>query len=212
MQPILSFPGSSDGKKSACNSGDLGWIPGSGRAPGEGNGNPLQYSCLEISMDRRAWWPTVHGGCKEADTTERLSLFTHILTKAGFLITLRKILLGLNMTCNRNILSGASHLPASPTWSLKSLSNNPIAQEPFVSELTPSMCELPGMCSTSICIRLCLATPAQYRPDCLQEILHWPVTHSFTVLKSLRRTNVLGTKKNELNRIVILLGKDTKHT
>ena len=50
----------SDGKASACNAGDLGLIPGSGRYPGEGNGNPLQYSCLENSMDRGAWWAIVH--------------------------------------------------------------------------------------------------------------------------------------------------------
>ena len=50
----LSFPGSSDRKESACNAGDLGSVPGSGRSPGEGNGNPLQYSCLEDSMDRGA--------------------------------------------------------------------------------------------------------------------------------------------------------------
>ena len=49
------FPGGSGGKASACNAGDLGWIPGSGRSPGEGNDNPLQYSCLENSMDRGAW-------------------------------------------------------------------------------------------------------------------------------------------------------------
>ena len=55
------FPGGSDGKESACNVGDLGSIPGSGRSPGEGNGNPLQYSCLENSMDRGACWATVHG-------------------------------------------------------------------------------------------------------------------------------------------------------
>ena len=54
----------SDGKGSACNTGDLGLIPGSGRTPGEGNGNPLQYSCLENSMDRGAWWFTVHGVTK----------------------------------------------------------------------------------------------------------------------------------------------------
>ena len=49
------FPGSSDSKASAYNAGDLGSIPGSGRSPGEGNGNPLQYSCLENSMDGGAW-------------------------------------------------------------------------------------------------------------------------------------------------------------
>ena len=49
------FPGSSDGKASACNAGHLGSIPGLGRSPGEGNGNPLQYSCLENFMDRGAW-------------------------------------------------------------------------------------------------------------------------------------------------------------
>ena len=52
------FPGGSDTKGSACNAGDLGLIPGSGRSPGEGNGNPLQYSCLENPMDRGAWWAT----------------------------------------------------------------------------------------------------------------------------------------------------------
>ena len=54
------LPGSSDDKESACNAGDLGYIPGSGRSPGEGNVNPLQYSCLEDSMDREAWWATDH--------------------------------------------------------------------------------------------------------------------------------------------------------
>ena len=50
------FPGGSEGKASACNAGDLGSIPGSGRSPGEGNSNPLQYSCLENPMDREAWY------------------------------------------------------------------------------------------------------------------------------------------------------------
>ena len=49
------FPGGSDGKAFACNAGVLGLIPGLGRSPGEGNGKPLQYSCLENSMDREAW-------------------------------------------------------------------------------------------------------------------------------------------------------------
>ena len=54
------FPHSSVGKVCACSEGDLGSIPGSGRSPGEGNGNPLQYSCLENPMDRGAWRATVH--------------------------------------------------------------------------------------------------------------------------------------------------------
>ena len=57
----VGFPGGSDGKASACNAGDPGLIPGSGRSPGEGNGNPLQYSCLENFMDRGAQQATVHG-------------------------------------------------------------------------------------------------------------------------------------------------------
>ena len=56
------------GKESACNAGDAGLIPGSGRSPGGGNGNPLQYSCLENPMDKGAWWGTVHGVAKESDT------------------------------------------------------------------------------------------------------------------------------------------------
>ena len=60
----MGFPGVSDGKKSAYNVGDWGLIPGSGRSPGEGNGNPLQYSCLENPTDGGAWQPTVHGVTK----------------------------------------------------------------------------------------------------------------------------------------------------
>ena len=58
------FPGSSAGKESACNAGDPSSIPGSGRSPEEGNGNPLQYFCLENSMDRGAWQAIVHGATK----------------------------------------------------------------------------------------------------------------------------------------------------
>ena len=60
-------------KRLAYNAGDLGSIPGSGRSPGEGNGNPLQYSCLENPMDRGAWWATVHGVAK---SRTRLSVVT----------------------------------------------------------------------------------------------------------------------------------------
>ena len=68
---LLGFPGGAEVKASACNVGDLGSIPGSGRSPGEGNGNPFQYSCLENPMDGGAWWATVHSR-KQLDTTERL--------------------------------------------------------------------------------------------------------------------------------------------
>ena len=60
LESIPGFPGSPDGKENACNAGDLGSIPGLGRSSGEGNGNPLQYSFLENSMDRGAWWAIVH--------------------------------------------------------------------------------------------------------------------------------------------------------
>ena len=67
------FPGGSEDKASACNAGDSGSMPGLGRSPGEGNGNPLQYSCLENPMDREAWRAIVHGATK---SWIRLSDFT----------------------------------------------------------------------------------------------------------------------------------------
>ena len=67
------FPGGSDDKESACNAGEPGSILGLGRSPGEVNGNPLQYSCLENPMDRGAWRATVRG-VAELDMTEKLAL------------------------------------------------------------------------------------------------------------------------------------------
>ena len=61
---VKGFPGGLDGKASACNMGELGLIPGAGRSPGEENGNPLQYSCLENPMDRGGWYVTVSGVAK----------------------------------------------------------------------------------------------------------------------------------------------------
>ena len=71
----MSFPHSSVGKSSAYNAGDLGSIPGLGKFPGEGNGNPLKYSCLEYPMDRGAWRATVHGIARVGHdlVTERLN-------------------------------------------------------------------------------------------------------------------------------------------
>ena len=60
----MGFPGGLASKESACNTGDPGLMAESGRSPGEGNGYPLQYSCLENSMDRGAWWATVHAVAK----------------------------------------------------------------------------------------------------------------------------------------------------
>ena len=75
------FLGGSEGKASACDAEDPGSIPGLGRSPGEGNGNPLQYSCLENPMDRGAWWPTVHGAAK---SRTRLSDYTYLLKLVKF--------------------------------------------------------------------------------------------------------------------------------
>ena len=79
----MGFPGGSDGKASAFNAGDPGSIPGLGRSPGEGNGNPLQYSCLENSMDGGARWATVDGVTK---SQTQLTNFTHSLTQDSVVI------------------------------------------------------------------------------------------------------------------------------
>ena len=83
------LPDGSEVKASARNAGDPGPIPGSGRSPGEGNGNPLQYSCLENSMDRGAWQATVYGVAK---SRTRLSDFTFFLS---FHLIGRKVVFGL---------------------------------------------------------------------------------------------------------------------
>ena len=82
------FPGGSEGKASACKAGDLGLIPGLGRSPGEGNGNPLQYSCLENPMDGGAWWATAHGVTKSRTHLSNFTFTfkmtkTHIIASTG---------------------------------------------------------------------------------------------------------------------------------
>ena len=72
------FPGGSDGKASAYNAGDLGSIPGSRRSPGEGNGNPLQHSCLENPMDGGAWLAAVHGIAKSRTQLSDFSIYLSI--------------------------------------------------------------------------------------------------------------------------------------
>ena len=79
---ILDFPSGlvvKNPSAHAGDTGDVGLISGSGRSPGEGNGNPLWYSCLGNPMDRGAWWATVHGVAKESDTTE-----THYTTTTPY--------------------------------------------------------------------------------------------------------------------------------
>ena len=77
---LLGFPDGSDDIEPACNTEDLGLILGSGKSPGEGNGNPLLYSCLENPMDRRSWWVTVHGVRKSQTRLSDLQICTHTHT------------------------------------------------------------------------------------------------------------------------------------
>ena len=101
MKTQKGFPGGSDGKESACSAGDTGSIPGLGRSPGEGNGYPLQYSCLENPTDRGAWWATVHGVAKSR-TTERLTLsLSAIKYHLVVYITYDIINLKVRPTCDR---------------------------------------------------------------------------------------------------------------
>ena len=75
---LYGFPWWLSGKELPCNTRDSDLIPGLGRSPGGGHGNPLQYSCLENPMDRGAWWAKSIEGCKESDMTERLSMHIYV--------------------------------------------------------------------------------------------------------------------------------------
>ena len=77
------FPGGSGGKESTCNAGDLSSVPGSGRSSGEGNGYPLQYSCLENPMDRGAWWATIHRVANSGARLPWLSMHTWLIIFHG---------------------------------------------------------------------------------------------------------------------------------
>ena len=76
LKNIMGFPSDSDGEESASSAGDLGSVSGLGSSNGGGNGNPLQYSCLENSMDRGAWWTTIHGVTKTQTQLKGLSMPT----------------------------------------------------------------------------------------------------------------------------------------
>ena len=79
LDEVINFPGSSDGKASVYNMGDPGLIPGLGRSPGKGNGNPLQDYCLEKSHGQRSLVGYSPWGCKELDTTERLLSLNEVI-------------------------------------------------------------------------------------------------------------------------------------
>ena len=101
----MPLPGGASGKEPSANAGDIrdaGAIPGSGRYPGGGLGNPLQYSCLENPMDRGAWWATVHGIAKSWTWLKRLSTLRHSVS----LVLLMQVFPWLNA-----VLSSECHLP-----------------------------------------------------------------------------------------------------
>ena len=103
------FLGGSGGEESACNAGDQGSTPMLGRFPGERNGYPLQYSCLENPMDREGWWATVLG-VTESDTTEQLTPFFHFQT--NFATNAKGTALGGKekaTTKNKEIMNGKAH-------------------------------------------------------------------------------------------------------
>ena len=87
---VPGFPGGSDGKESACNGRDLGSIPGSGRSPGEGNGYPLEYSCLENPMDREAWGATVHSIAKSRTPLSDYHFSLHFWSGSNLPTPMRK--------------------------------------------------------------------------------------------------------------------------
>ena len=82
---LQGFPGGSEVKASACNAGDPGSIPGSGRSPGEGNGNPLQYSYLENPMDGGAWWATVHEAAKSQTRLSDFTIASHVIDNSSLI-------------------------------------------------------------------------------------------------------------------------------
>ena len=84
----MDFPGGSEVTASACNVGDLDLIPGLGRSPGEGNGNPLQHSCLENPMDGEAWWATVHRVTKSRTQLSDFTFHFHVTCPGRSIIAL----------------------------------------------------------------------------------------------------------------------------
>ena len=124
--PPQDFPDSSAGKESAHNAGDPGLVPGSGSSPGEGNGNPLQYSCLENPMNRGALWATLHGGLKELDMTEwllfhfRYYYYTHFIKRKEEALRLANWSLE-EIGFNMGLIPDTTSQPRCYTWMLPAL-------------------------------------------------------------------------------------------
>ena len=108
MYVYRAFLSGSDGKESACKVGDPGSIPGLGRAPGEGNGNPLYYSCLENSMNRGAWRATVHGVTKSWTRLIEQLLHTHVCIEVVTLACLLLICVLFLCSCGFKLPFGPS--------------------------------------------------------------------------------------------------------
>ena len=107
-QGKLQFPGGSDGKESACNAGDLGLIPGSGRSSKQVNGNPLQCSSLENPRDRRAWWAAIYGVAQSRTPVKQLS------SSSSLYLGFPGGLVGKESACNAGDLGLSPRLGRSP--------------------------------------------------------------------------------------------------
>ena len=115
----LGFPGGSDSQESACNAEDLGSIPGSGRYPGEGNGNSPQYSCLKNSLDRGAWQARVCGGHKELNMTEQLTQAQNVLSIFSLWRSVRELHIGKKGSDGKaSVASGFKKTRLAEKWSV----------------------------------------------------------------------------------------------
>ena len=139
----------SDGKESTCNARAPGSILGSGRSPGERNGNPLQYSCLENSMDRGSWWATVHG-VAELDTTEWLTL-THTHTQ----VASRK---GITLVCGWDLWKLYLYWRGTLKWWAKDWEN-----------MAPSVFSL-----QAVILLLCISFPSTAVSSIMYSSSSWP--------------------------------------
>ena len=100
----------SDGRESACNAGDLGSIPGLGRSPGEGNGNPLQYSCLENPMDRGGWRAAVHGVAKSRTSLSTLVYLSLRKPQPGWMADMNHRRMSINREGRSEVLNKGTSL------------------------------------------------------------------------------------------------------